>query len=568
MSTLYSGEDIEAQGGTQFVSEMKYFLAMDEFYFSNKKSCNTNSNSDKNEFIKYVGNLVLLSDPNIPNRFYTKNFSKSFGKENDFDIGSNFFSVNAVKNSKTSKEPIDFPSRHPRLLICDKGEISIASEAYENFSLKPPYFGGSLKQKATILLFWLNRNTEFQSNDSMYDDFISHMKQHHTEKLLQSLTLESTEVKQTFESIKSKLSSDNNIHYLTPDDFSTEQTIPIENFKSTKFVSPPNKQFPSPDLFASDSTHKPSQIIYYGVPGCGKSNQIDETLKDVPESNKIRTVFHPEYTNADFVGQILPQQKTLPDGKTTIAYEFTPGPFTEILQRAIQKPEEPFYLIIEEINRGNAAAIFGEVFQLLDRTDSGESRYPVRKKEVCDYLKKDEIRLPANLSIIATMNSSDQNVFTLDNAFQRRFDMVLVRSGVTRKTTGKVPSLNKDDYNFDNDDIKAQFQATIEIANTPWGPFWDWINYRIMDKLQGISNTEDKRLGLWFVKNAAGTIPKKIFAEKVLKYLWDDVFKFKRKEIFSESIHSLEELISAFEDSTDTNVLSRIFKDYPQNDAE
>lgn len=325
---------------------------------------------------------------------------------------------------------------------------------------------------------------------------------------------------------------------------------------------------PSPDLFASDSTHKPSQLIYYGVPGCGKSNQIDETLKDVPETNKIRTVFHPEYTNADFVGQILPQQKTLPDGKTTIAYEFTPGPFTEILQRAIQKPEEPFYLIIEEINRGNAAAIFGEVFQLLDREDNGKSRYPVRKKEVCDYLQKSEIRLPANLSIIATMNTSDQNVFTLDNAFQRRFDMVLVRSGVTRKTTGKVPSLNKDDYNFDNDDIKAQFQATIEIANTPWGPFWDWINYRIMDKLQGISSTEDKRLGLWFVKNAAGTIPKKIFAEKVLKYLWDDVFKFKRKEIFSESIHSLEELISAFEDSTDTNVLSRIFKDYPQNDAE
>ena len=312
----------------------------------------------------------------------------------------------------------------------------------------------------------------------------------------------------------------------------------------------------------------PIQLIYYGVPGCGKSNQIDETLKDVPESNKIRTVFYPEYTNADFVGQILPQQKTLPDGKTTIAYEFTPGPFTEILQRAIQKPEEHFYLVIEEINRGNAAAIFGEVFQLLDRTDNGESRYPVRKKEVCDYLQKSEIRLPANLSIIATMNTSDQNVFTLDNAFQRRFDMVLVRSGVTRKTTGKVPSLNKDDYNFDNDDIKAQFQATIEIANTPWGPFWDWINYRIMDKLQGISSTEDKRLGLWFVKNAAGTIPKKIFAEKVLKYLWDDVFKFKRKEIFSESIHSLEELISAFEDSTDTNVLSRIFKDYPQNDAE
>lgn len=345
----------------------------------------------------------------------------------------------------------------------------------------------------------------------------------------------------------------------------------ISMSQSNSLDVPPS---PTTDLFASDSTHKPSQIIYYGVPGCGKSNKIGETLKDVPDSNKIRTVFHPEYTNADFIGQILPQPKMQPDGKTTIAYEFTPGPFTEILQRANQTSTEHFYLVIEEINRGNAAAIFGEVFQLLDRTDSGESQYPVRKKELCEYLQKDEIRLPGNLSIIATMNTSDQNVFTLDNAFQRRFDMVLVRSGVTRN-----PDADKTEskYTFDSEDIEKQFYARIEGTDDLWGNFWDWINFKIPDKLQGIASTEDKRLGLWFVKNVEaknddGTIsrkiPRKVFAEKVLKYLWDDVFKFKRREIFLESIHSLEELISAAEDSTDENILSRIFKEYPQNNAD
>lgn len=263
-----------------------------------------------------------------------------------------------------------------------------------------------------------------------------------------------------------------------------------------------------------------------------------------------------------------------PDGKTTIAYEFTPGPFTEILQRATQTPTEHFYLVIEEINRGNAAAIFGEVFQLLDRTDDGESQYPVRKKELCEYLQKDEIRLPGNLSIIATMNTSDQNVFTLDNAFQRRFDMVLVRSGVTRN-----PDADKTEskYTFDSDDIEKQFYARIEGTDALWGNFWDWINFKITDKLQGIASTEDKRFGLWFVKNVEaknddGTIsrkiPRKVFAEKVLKYLWDDVFKFKRREIFSECIHTLEELISTFEESTDKGTPISNFQRYSQNNAD
>ncbi len=393
----------------------------------------------------------------------------------------------------------------------------------------------------------------------MYDDFIAHIKNHHTEKLVQTLALETNKVKEIFESIKSNLSYDNNIHYLTPNDFSTEDIIPIQSIKSPTLQTSLKDKPTLADLFADDSTHTPSQIIYYGVPGCGKSNKIFEALKDVPDFNKIRTVFHPEYTNADFIGQILPKS----DGEK-ISYQFTPGPFTEILARAYQKPEEHFYLVIEEINRGNAAAIFGDVFQLLDRDDSGKSQYPVHNKDLCEHLQEDEIRLPANLSIIATMNTSDQNVFTLDNAFQRRFDMVLVRSGVTRKNTANVPRLNPDDYDFESSDenIQNQFNATIEGTDTKWGLFWDWINFQITEKLQGISSTEDKRLGLWFVKNVDEKIPKKVFAEKVLKYLWDDVFKFKRREIFTDNIHSLEELISVFEGSKE-DALSRVFKNYP-----
>lgn len=138
---------------------------------------------------------------------------------------------------------------------------------------------------------------------------------------------------------------------------------------------------------------------------------------------------------------------------------------------------------------------------------------------------------------------------------------------VTRKPTVNLPSSNPDDYNFELNDknIQHQFNATIEGTDISWGIFWDWINFKITETLRGLSSTEDKRLGLWFVKNAGGKIPRKIFAEKVLKYLWDDAFKFKRKEIFSNDILSLESLISAVEDSTDENILSRIFKNYPEN---
>ena len=332
----------------------------------------------------------------------------------------------------------------------------------------------------------------------------------------------------------------------------------------------------------------PAQIIYYGVPGCGKSNKIKELLQNVPEKNKVRVVFHPEYTNADFIGQILPKI----NGHVT--YEFTAGPFAQIIKKAYLNPNEKFYLVIEEINRGNAAAIFGDTFQLLDRLKAGEtdslgndsanacvntftegwSQYFVQNDDVNEYIRKavrtadgryeestenklpeieikkirftanTAIRLPPNLSILATMNTSDQNVFTLDNAFQRRFDMELIRNefelAEKEEDKGKYGG-------FKTADVQAQHDAQIVDTSIKWGDFWKWINGKITTTLKGLSSTEDKRLGVWFVSNVDGKIAEKIFAEKVLKYLWDDVFKFKRKDVFADEIDTLEKLINKFE---------------------
>lgn len=334
----------------------------------------------------------------------------------------------------------------------------------------------------------------------------------------------------------------------------------------------------------------PSQIIYYGVPGCGKSNKIREQLKNVPEKNKVRVVFHPEYTNAEFIGQILPKV----NGHVT--YEFTPGPFTQIIKRAYLNPNEQFYLVIEEINRGNAAAIFGDTFQLLDRLKAGEtdslgndpanaavntftegwSQYFVQNDDVNAYIRKVEkkgdgsyeerndgepvdeieindilfnsntaIRLPPNLSILATMNTSDQNVFTLDNAFQRRFDMELVRN----------------EFDLTQPAVNAQYEAEIDDTGIKWGKFWGWINAKITATLKGLSSTEDKRLGVWFVSNVGGIIDDKVFAEKVLKFLWDDVFKFKRPQVFADGIDTLEKLINFFENPPEGSERFGVFKD-------
>ena len=274
-------------------------------------------------------------------------------------------------------------------------------------------------------------------------------------------------------------------------------------------------------------------IMLYGVPGVGKSHTIKRDYCD--DVNRMeRVVFHPDYTYSDFVGQILPK---VMEGK--LKYVFTPGPFTKLLKKAWDNPSKKYYLVIEEINRGNAPAIFGEIFQLLDRKEAGahkyneseygESEYGITNFEVATEVFGDEdreIKIPSNMWILATMNTADQNVFTLDTAFQRRWNMQHIR----------------------NDVMKAGHSfSKIEGSEIEWGAFATVINDMVVEANVGLPSSEDKRLGAYFVRFNELSVKK--FPEKVLKYLWDDAFKMDKEAVFDEKFKSLETVIETYEQS-------------------
>ncbi len=283
-------------------------------------------------------------------------------------------------------------------------------------------------------------------------------------------------------------------------------------------------------------------VILYGVPGSGKSYKVKhEYLARLGEEQHDRVVFHPDYTYSDFVGQILPEK----GDNGSLTYKFNPGPFTRIMKKAYKSPDKKFVLVIEEINRGNAPAIFGDIFQLLDREKEGDkegfSEYSITNHEIGRELFDDEdakIKIPSNLSIIATMNTSDQNVFTLDNAFQRRWKMVQIANV------------------FDKSKKEEKDLAETKVLDTDliWEDFMKIINEQILNKNMTMTSMEDKRLGTHFVDMNLLKDDRQ-FSGKVLKYLWDDGFKFARNDIFNSEFKTLEELTEKFVSNSGQNRL-------------
>lgn len=198
--------------------------------------------------------------------------------------------------------------------------------------------------------------------------------------------------------------------------------------KSVKFESLMDEAINQPNIANPIATTLTKNItvgqnlIIYGAPGTGKSHKIDELVKG---QSTFRTVFHPDTQNSDFFGCLKPQM----DGDK-ISYVFAPGPFALALRASYLTPTEQHFLIIEEMNRAPAAAVFGELFQLLDRKDDGSGTYEVDfptpeskawfQSEVGATIEK--ICIPSNLSLLATMNSADQGVYPLDTAFRRRWE--------------------------------------------------------------------------------------------------------------------------------------------------
>lgn len=297
------------------------------------------------------------------------------------------------------------------------------------------------------------------------------------------------------------------------------------------------------EAFSFDSSiANACNLVIYGTPGCGKSFHVENTLLseyEVERDLRIRTTFYQDYTNTDFVGQILPKVK--PDKSVT--YEFNPGPFTLALKKAIENRGKPVALIIEELNRGNAASIFGDIFQLLDRSESGKSRYDIVNPNIQDYLNRvfdgkyffNSIRIPSNLYIIATMNTSDQNVFTLDTAFKRRWHFEKIKNKFTV-------------------DHKYKHFYIPGMPDVTWEQFVTDINNFIVNRTSGISS-EDKQLGVFFIDKDTLCETKeecideqKIdkFAYKLFEYLWDDVAKFGREDWFASDIKTLDGLIEEY----------------------
>lgn len=297
----------------------------------------------------------------------------------------------------------------------------------------------------------------------------------------------------------------------------------------------------------SSATNSGFNKIYYGTPGCGKSYHINKKY-ELDSQISVRTVFHPDYSNTDFVGGVVPTVKG-----EIVTYEVLPGPFILAYEKAINNQDKMVYLIIEELNRGNASSIFGDIFQLLDRNKEGESIYSIHNQTVKNYFERkgqefDSLRVPRNLTILATMNTSDQNVFTLDTAFKRRWKMELVP--------------NK--FNDQN----ALAKMYIPGTNVMWQEFVNKINQAIISRNFSGINGEDKKLGVYFVSEDELTVNEnetaeeaaKLFAEKIIMYIWEDIAKLNPKDWFIDDCDSLDSAIELFS-SVKLNIFNGIFSD-------
>lgn len=278
-----------------------------------------------------------------------------------------------------------------------------------------------------------------------------------------------------------------------------------KNLRDGKYEFPPQKT-------SAPATSSPSlQKIYFGNPGSGKSYKVET---DTRGKKVFRTTFHPDSDYSTFVGTYKP----LSDG-SSIRYTFVPQTFTNAYIEAYKDVDTPVYLIIEEINRGNCAQIFGDLFQLLDRRNDGYSEYPINAdKDLRDYIRTElarhkgidpdiesegiedgKLRLPPNLHILATMNTSDQSLFPMDSAFKRRWDWEYVPIQYEGATSD-------------------QFTVTLSGKQFRWIDFLKAVN----DRIRRVTESEDKQLGNYFIKS---NIDENEFKSKVMFYLWSEVCK-------------------------------------------
>lgn len=343
------------------------------------------------------------------------------------------------------------------------------------------------------------------------------------------------------------------------------------------------KNEPSQDVCFNTGYHSDfaRNRILFGAPGTGKSftlnKEKDTLLADGGEYERV--TFHPDYSYANFVGTYKPVPCTDNNGNDAITYSYVPGPFMRTYVKALLNSRtdapKPFLLIIEEINRANVAAVFGDVFQLLDRGDDEVSEYAIQASEdIKKYLAGelggvpndyDEIRIPDNMFIWATMNSADQGVFPMDTAFKRRWDFTYL--GIDDSEAGimgKMVVLGKGEH-----------RKVVE---------WNELRKAINEELLTYKVNEDKLMGPYFISKKMlpegdtidPTTFTRVFKNKVIMYLFDDAAKQKRITLFGgcaeKDKNQYSKICTAFDtlgvDIFCDSISSRFIDKAPEGDAE
>lgn len=304
------------------------------------------------------------------------------------------------------------------------------------------------------------------------------------------------------------------------------------------------------DEMPRQAIDEPRNLIYFGAPGTGKSHELNMLAeKCFPEGNVSRATFYPDYTYSQFVGCFKPMTEFVDaeDGTkgTTITYRYVFGPFLRIYVEACKHPEQNHLLIVEEINRANPAAVFGDVFQLLDRCTDGRSEYPVdTPEEMRNQLASvlggsgvsvDKLVIPQNMYIWATMNSADQGVFPMDTAFKRRWDFryMGINDGESAVVEG-VPL--------------SEIVVPCGGRRVVWNKLRRAINqFMLSDE---IHVNEDKLLGPFFIAPSSLTEDRfaQVFKDKVLLYLYEDAGKMRRSSMFRPELRTYAEICDYFDE--------------------
>lgn len=527
-------------------SALQYMFAFDSFVHEYHRDCDTDS--DRNDFLSRAHKVGGLED--AEDYDHIDCFSgKKPKKPKDIDrISSNFINGVVLRAERASR---DDPERYPRgkNYLFDFAEKVLLADSicYEHLD---SYLKS--KEMKTAFAVWVERNYAFKDESSFAEALKDALGQSYTDDLIRALWKDGVP---------------------SPDDIGLDDDV-FSNVKPCIDWATIGEYFPVGEL---NSTHsEPDRVnlvrnspelhekvaglsrnlIYFGAPGTGKSHELDKLARDSFAKDNIRRVtFYPDYTYSQFVGSYRPFTK---DGQ--IGYRYIPGPFLQTYLDASLRPNDDYLIIIEELNRANPAAVFGDVFQLLDRNASGASEYTVNvpmemseciaeelgkldgeaKKAIEDHFDPDlgfqdfcdmmlsHIELPPNMFIWATMNSADQGVFPMDTAFKRRWDFRYM--GIDEGENAMPDAL-------DGEKLSERTVATAG-RRAVWNELRKAINTLLLDC--GVN--EDKLLGPFFLSPEAlsdevnesteKTRFVSAFEDKVLLYLYEDAGKMRRGDIF------------------------------------